>query len=114
MYKIYVKGIVQGVGFRPFVYREAKKKGLKGEVKNTGGGVEIITNKKEEVEEFLKNPPPLAKIDSVKSKRIDRSGYDDFYITESLGEEEEAFLPPDVFVCENCLKELMDKKKQEI
>ncbi len=112
MYKIFVKGIVQGVGFRPFVYREAKKKGLRGEVRNTGSGVEIIIDKRKETEKFLQNPPPLAKIESIEIKKIQQKKYSDFYIGKSSEGEGEAFLPPDVFVCENCLKEMKDNKNR--
>ena len=45
MYRIFVQGIVQGVGFRPYIYRKAKEHHLIGSVKNTGNGVEILTKK---------------------------------------------------------------------
>ncbi|MFW6383282.1 MAG: carbamoyltransferase HypF [Nanoarchaeota archaeon] len=112
MYKILIKGIVQGVGFRPFVYREAKKRKLKGEVKNTGSRVEIIVDKKEPIEEFLKNPPPLAKVESISIQKISKHEYDDFYISKSSGGKGEAHLPSDVFVCEKCLEEMNDKKNR--
>lgn len=47
MYKVFVQGIVQGVGFRPYIYRKAKEYNLVGSVKNTGNGVEIIINDKD-------------------------------------------------------------------
>ncbi|MGM5482511.1 MAG: carbamoyltransferase HypF [Nanobdellota archaeon] len=114
MYRILVKGTVQGVGFRPFVYREAKKIGAKGEVKNAGYGVEIICDKKEEIINSLKTPPPLANIDSIHSEKInlDKKNYEGFEIKKSEKTQGETILPPDVFTCEKCLKELRNKKNR--
>ena len=113
MYKIFVQGIVQGVGFRPYIYRKAKENGLVGSVKNTGNGVEIIINDKDFIKK-LTDLPPLAKITDytiikeMKSKKT----YSDFIILKSTYSEGETELPADIFMCDDCLKELKDKKNR--
>ena len=112
MYRITVRGIVQGVGFRPFVYRLAKSMNLKGYVKNTGTGcVEIVIDK--DVDEFVKRlkeeKPPIAEIHSVEVEEIPDIPIDDFKIEKSGGKKGGLSLPPpDVAVCNLCLKELFD------
>ncbi|XRP96174.1 carbamoyltransferase HypF [Methanocaldococcus sp. 16A] len=116
--KIKVKGIVQGVGFRPFVYRIAKKNHLKGYVKNMGNYVEIlIEGKKKNIEDFindLKNKkPPLSRIDKLDIEEIKGvEEFNDFYIirSEDTKDEEEGTIPADVAICDDCLKEMLDKK----
>ncbi|ACV24887.1 carbamoyltransferase HypF [Methanocaldococcus fervens] len=115
--RIKVKGIVQGVGFRPFVYRIAKKNNLKGFVKNMGNYVEIVVEgKKEDIENFIKDlknkKPPLSRIDKLDIEEInDNLSFDDFYIikSEDSREEEEGTIPADVAICDDCLKEMFDK-----
>ncbi len=112
---IVVKGIVQGVGFRPFVYRLAHQIGLRGWVANTGSGVEIeIAGAKNQVEEFLEkleSPPPLAVIDELQStsstsKNINLVG---FLIQKSgVAGKDPGSLPPDADICPTCLEELFD------
>jgi hydrogenase maturation protein HypF len=105
-YKITVHGTVQGVGFRPFIYREAVKRGLKGYVKNVGGGVEIIVNDKDFVR-VLDKAPPLAVIEDIKvEKTVGR--HREFEIIESSGTSREVAIPPDISVCRDCLRELRD------
>ena len=70
--QVTVKGIVQGVGFRPFVYTLAKSNRLTGRVWNTSSGVEItLSGTSEDIDSFLlslkANPPPLARIDQVEA-----------------------------------------------
>ncbi|MBI5253112.1 MAG: carbamoyltransferase HypF [Euryarchaeota archaeon] len=116
MYRIIVRGIVQGVGFRPFVYRTAKKNNLRGYVRNAANSVEILIDGKEsDVRNFLKNlkneHPPLAEIFSVNAKYAAGGGeYDDFYVlkSESMGETD-SVIPPDVAICEKCREEIFDK-----
>ena len=116
MYRIIVRGIVQGVGFRPFVYRLAKSMNLKGYVKNTGTGcVEIVIDSK--VEEFvrrLKNEkPPMAEISSVEVEEIEDVPLSEFVIEKSGGKKGGLSLPPpDIAVCDQCLKELFDPKNR--
>lgn len=117
--KIEVTGIVQGVGFRPFVYRTAVKNRLNGYVKNKGdAGVEIILEGKEQaIETFLKDlkteAPPLAQIyDITKRKLKGKDEYQGFTISKSNSEAEHAgsIIPPDIAICDDCLRELGDPK----
>lgn len=117
--RIDVKGIVQGVGFRPFVYRIAKKNDMQGYVKNMGNYVEIVVSGElKNIDAFLSDlkleKPPLSKIDSISIKNIDENLneiYSDFTITlsENSEIEEEGTIPPDISICDECLKEIMDK-----
>lgn len=112
--KILVKGVVQGVGFRPFVYRIARDNGLKGRVINTSEGVEIDVEGSEVViQEFCtrltENPPPLAKIEEINIHPLEPVGFKEFSIGETeSGGTAEAFVSVDVAVCEDCLSELFD------
>ena len=112
--KVWVRGIVQGVGFRPFIFNLAETLGLKGWVKNTSSGVEIeVTGSSEALERFVEtvqqNPPPLARIDALRSQPTQANGYTTFEIRESQPEEN-AYIPvsPDVAICPDCLRELFD------
>ncbi len=112
MYKIFVQGIVQGVGFRPYIYRKAKENGLVGSIKNTGSGVEIIINDKDFIEK-LTDLPPLAKITDYTVKEFKtKKTYSDLIILKSTYSEGETELPADIFMCIDCLKELKDKKNR--
>jgi len=96
MYKIFVQGIVQGVGFRPYIYRKAKENGLVGSVKNTGNGVEIIINDKDFIKK-LTDLPPLAKITDHAIKEMkSKKTYSDFIILKSTYSEGETELPADI------------------
>jgi len=114
-FSIEVTGIVQGVGFRPFIYRSAYEYGLSGWVCNSSGGVVIeAEGERKNIEEFVreirKSPPPLAHIESIKVRdHLPILGYNSFEIRESL-EKEGLFVPvsPDIGVCEDCLLELFD------
>src|SRR6266545_3744847 len=112
--KILVRGIVQGVGFRPFIFNLAESLELKGWVKNTSSGVEIeVGGSAQSLQRFVDTirdaPPPLARIDDLRSQPAPYNGYTKFEIVESqpqLGE----YLPvsPDVAICPDCLRELFD------
>lgn len=108
---IRIKGIVQGVGFRPFVYNLAKGLNLKGYVKNTSDGV-IIEVEGESLNEFLQSIqnkcPPLAKIDSIETKELPLKGYEDFVIIQSVDDGSFTLISPDISICDDCLKELFD------
>ncbi|MBO8181852.1 MAG: carbamoyltransferase HypF [Archaeoglobus sp.] len=112
MFRLIVRGVVQGVGFRPFVYRLATSMGLKGYVKNTGDGtVEILIDR--DVEEFVerlkREKPPIAQVSDVRVEKVERKLFNTFFIEKSGGKRDELSLPPpDVAVCEKCLKELFD------
>ena len=115
-YHIHVEGIVQGVGFRPFVYRIAHENDLRGYVKNLGdAGVEIvIEGKEEDIRKFLRDlkekKPPLARIERIKKKEIPPQGFDRFYIEKSSqkGAGGDSIIPPDVAICDDCIRELFN------
>ena len=111
-FKLIIRGIVQGVGFRPFIYRLAKSLGLKGYVKNTGDGtVEVVIDKKLEefIERLKKEKPPISHVESVKVEKYSGRIPDTFVIEKSGGKGKEISLPPpDVAVCNLCLKELFE------
>jgi hydrogenase maturation protein HypF len=112
--RIHVKGIVQGVGFRPFVYSTAKELNLTGWVRNSSAGVDIVASGKSDdlnilIEIIKSQPPPLAKIDHIEWSEIQVEVFPDFQILESKvipGE----FIPisPDIAICEDCQRELFD------
>ncbi len=109
-----IKGIVQGVGFRPFVYTLAVKHALSGKVWNTSGGVEIVASGAENsilafLQELQQNPPALARIDQFEAKTSAETVEPGFKIIESQSDAN-AFIPisPDVCICEDCRKELFD------
>ena len=110
-----VRGIVQGVGFRPYVFVLAKRYALRGQVRNTTTGVEIdIEGESSAIEQFIDdlsvNPPPLARVDSVeRCNHLERMHYDDFRIVASAAARE-TFIPmaPDMATCQDCLNELFD------
>lgn len=115
--KINVTGIVQGVGFRPFIYRIAVENGLKGYVRNRGdAGVEIFLEGEESrIDSFLrdlrKKKPPLAQIHDVIVKKLQgRDEYENFTIHKSSEEAEfsGSVIPPDIAICDDCLRELRD------
>ncbi|GBE18990.1 carbamoyltransferase HypF [archaeon BMS3Abin16] len=112
--RIEVTGIVQGVGFRPFVYRLAKKTGITGYVKNMGNSVEILAvGGGEEINDFLagleRDAPPLARIDNVSVQPTDEKDLQAFKIVESSSAGGSgSVLPPDVCICETCLAEIND------
>jgi len=112
--RITVDGIVQGVGFRPFVYRIATELGLTGWVNNTSDGVVIeVEGGRGELETFLSRletgVPPLAKIASVQSSNLKPAGYLDFSIRRSLsGADPTVLVAPDTAVCPDCVRELFD------
>ncbi len=110
---ILVQGIVQGVGFRPFVYGLAKKFGLCGWVLNDEQGVQIeVEGEEGAIEGFLSGlnaPPPLAMIEEVRTEDLPPLGYHDFEIRESeRGAERFALISPDIATCRDCLRELFD------
>jgi hydrogenase maturation protein HypF len=116
--KIRVMGIIQGVGFRPFIYRIAVKNGLKGYVRNMGdAGVEILLEGEENaINNFLKDlrekKPPLAQIHEVITVKLENENQYTSFVIEKSSEESElsgSVIPPDVAICNECLKELRSK-----
>ncbi|MFH0874637.1 MAG: carbamoyltransferase HypF [archaeon] len=114
-FKYIIKGIVQGVGFRPYIYRKAKELCLTGYVKNIGSGVEVVVNDSDFIEKLF-DLPPLAKITETFSEKLNldpcSSIYTEFKILSSSNESGETIIPPDIFMCEDCLKELKDKNNR--
>ncbi|OCC16323.1 [NiFe] hydrogenase metallocenter assembly protein HypF [Dissulfuribacter thermophilus] len=111
---VFVRGVVQGVGFRPFCYRLAVSLGLDGTVRNTGKGVVIeLQGERDVVEAFLKGlreaHPPLASIKSIDIKCADFPDTNGFKIVESEDEHgNKTLIPPDISICDDCLRELLD------
>jgi hydrogenase maturation protein HypF len=111
---IHVTGIVQGVGFRPFIYGLATDLGLRGWIRNTSAGVDIQVDGSEAaidslVSSLKSQPPPLARLDSFEITYHEPRGFVGFEIvtSESLAG---AFQPisPDVSICPDCLREMFD------
>jgi hydrogenase maturation protein HypF len=108
MYKIFVQGIVQGVGFRPYIYRKALEQGLVGSVKNIGSGVEIIIDDKDFMS-TLNDLPPLAKITKYTITRYNpKKNFSKFSILKSATSKGETELPADIYMCHECVNELRD------
>ncbi len=111
--KIRLEGIVQGVGFRPFIHRLSAEFGLNGRVKNTSFGVEIeIEGENKKLTEFYyslrKNVPALAKITDASIKFLPPKGYKDFLIQESKkNRSQSTLISPDISICNDCVKELL-------
>lgn len=109
-----VRGTVQGVGFRPFVYQLAHSHGLAGWVRNSTGPVEIEVEGDpgrlhEFVRELLANPPPLARIESLDEIEVAPSGEQGFTILESAVRPGQLqSVAPDSATCDECLNELFD------
>ncbi len=112
--RLKVNGIVQGVGFRPFVFQLADQYGLKGEVANTSSGVSIhIEGPPEHIASFEKDlsekSPPLACIVEISSQRSAVKNHSEFAIVKSKGQSEmSTLISPDVSVCDDCLSEMLD------
>jgi len=107
-----VKGVVQGVGFRPLVYRLATAQGLGGSVLNTGGGVEIeVEGPAERVDAFPRLLEeallPPARIESMISRELSCRGLDPFRVLASVDKREGIEVPvlPDAAICEDCWKD---------
>jgi hydrogenase maturation protein HypF len=110
--RISVRGVVQGVGFRPFVYRLAHQYQLTGWVRNTSGNVEIeVEGSGEAVDNFLSDleaeAPPMARIEMVEATFHPPKGYTQFQIRESLSREGQyQLVSPDIATCEDCKREI--------
>ncbi len=113
--KLSISGLVQGVGFRPFIYNEALKCSLIGFVLNNSSGVEIqIQGSEENLENFLDalkySLPPLARIDTLTKTHIDLKDETKFLILKSEDNTSKISpVIPDMAVCDECLHELRDK-----
>jgi hydrogenase maturation protein HypF len=112
-YRINVNGIVQGVGYRPFVYLIARSLNLNGFVLNAGNGVIIeVEGKPDDCSRFIERlkaeKPPRAVVKTFYCSQIPPRGYRGFRVEQTLTEEVETLCPPDVAVCKDCLKELFN------
>ncbi len=109
-----VNGIVQGVGFRPFVYRLAVECGLKGFIRNTASGVLIeVQGQVALLAEFSRRlpdeRPPLAIIESIEEGTIASVAEEAFLIGDSTaGAGVETLIPPDIALCSDCRREMLD------
>ena len=108
--KLIFKGVVQGVGFRPTIYRVARKLGLKGYVLNKGSEVEVVIDrdKDEFIKQLKKHLPSIAKITSIVIEKDSRK-FNDFKILHSEKGERLSLIPPDIGICEKCVSELFNK-----
>lgn len=112
--RLEVEGIVQGVGFRPFLHRLAERYGLSGWARNTSAGVELeIEGIASALEDFVtaleREAPPLAVIDRIARTELPCAGGEGFRILPSAGlPRRQTLVSPDVGVCPDCLRELRD------
>jgi hydrogenase maturation protein HypF len=112
--RIRVRGVVQGVGFRPFVYQLASRYHLRGWVRNTSEDVTIeAEGESGNIERFLaglrEQSPPQARIENISVTRGEPAGYEKFEILESIAETDKyQLVSPDIATCPDCLKETFD------
>jgi len=116
--KLTVRGAVQGVGFRPFIFRLATGLGLAGWVNNSSQGVFIeAEGPRAELEKFLlrleKEKPPRSFIQSLEASWLDPAGYTAFEIRPSeTGGNKTALVLPDIATCPDCLREIFDPQNR--
>jgi len=117
-HRITINGLVQGVGFRPFVYQLANQFEIKGKVSNGTNGVEIQFNADENLAEnfyhqLISEPPKLAKITNSSLQQVNYQFFENFIITESsVTENVSLLLTPDFAMCDDCRYELNDSKNR--
>ncbi len=115
--RLIINGLVQGVGFRPSVYHLANRLGLKGWIKNTGNGVEIVISSLDAssfIRELSNSLPPLAIIDSISCEEYHLStAITDFHILDSIaGNISQTRIAPDCKICSDCLIELFNPESR--
>ena len=114
--RISVRGVVQGVGFRPFVYQLAVKHNLRGWVRNTSEDVKIeVEGEAGDIESFLnglrKQAPPQSHIEDISATTGSPAGYEKFEILPSIAEAGKyQLVSPDIATCPDCLREIFDPK----
>lgn len=113
--EIRIRGTVQGVGFRPFIYRIALKHKIRGYVLNDTEGVLIRAQGEEAalkhfMDDINTQTPPLAFIANISTRELEPEGFTGFVIQKSvITSERSAFIPPDSAVCDECVKEFFDQ-----
>ena len=117
--RIQVNGIVQGVGFRPFVYREAKRHLVNGWVLNAADGVTIHAEGDEDlVDQFIlqlsENAPAAAQVKTIEMREVPLEGFESFEIrfSDESAVEETTLVSPDLATCDDCLAELFNPKNR--
>ena len=108
---IIVRGIVQGVGYRPFVFAKASELGIRGSVKNLGSEVEIRASG-ERFSEFLEavtRGPLMARVDSVEVRPLDEVPAPGFTIEPSREGSLSGMIPPDIATCPACIQDIEEK-----
>ena len=116
-YSLTIRGIVQGVGFRPFMFRLAKSHSVCGYVKNTSEGVYAEIEGEEAacdsfVDDLKNHPPALAKINSVQVETQQPRGDKDFVILESSYGVRNALISPDIGICDDCKADIEDRNNR--
>ena len=117
-FHFYFSGIVQGVGFRPFIYNLASKLHLNGWVSNTIDGVHIEFNADNEtadqfLNEILANPPTNALITEYQSNKISFTPFTSFSILSDYGSEKgNMMVTPDLALCDDCMNDLLNQKNK--
>ncbi|GAI23518.1 unnamed protein product, partial [marine sediment metagenome] len=112
--RISVKGVVQGVGFRPFIYQLATGHDLKGWVCNTSEDVKVeVEGESKDIDLFLlkikEQAPPVSRIEEISVIRGNPVGYREFEIRHSVAEEGKyQLVSPDIATCPDCLREIFD------
>ncbi len=111
--RVQIRGAVQGVGFRPFVYRLATELGLPGWVVNSSAGVVVeVEGDGNALDRFLvrvaRECPPRAIVQGIESVFLDAVGFAAFEIRASVGGEKTALVLPDIATCPDCLREVGD------
>ncbi|MBI5342701.1 MAG: carbamoyltransferase HypF [Deltaproteobacteria bacterium] len=112
--RLTIRGVVQGVGFRPFIYRIAVRSGLRGYVTNTPGSVTVHLEGDPEAirrfrELFREELPPAARVARITEQRVAREGFSGFAIEKSEQSGTAlSTIPPDIALCPACLRELSD------
>lgn len=112
---LHIEGIVQGVGFRPFIYKLAHELSLTGWVNNSAQGVQIeVAGHDEDIRTFVKRllleKPQHAHIVSLQQRWVDPQAYDDFTIRSSdVAGDKSALMMPDLAICPDCLHDILDK-----
>ncbi len=117
-YQIVITGIVQGVGFRPFIYNLAVKLGICGTVYNDSNGVVVdVTAGEDDLTAFISeinlNKPSLCNIDSLTVNKLTYKKYNSFKIVQTKTHQTSfTIMPPDISICKDCENELNDNSNK--